>query len=207
MVKLRLKRMGKKRQPVYKIVAVDARAPRDGKYLEAVGQYDPMTNPHTVVIDEEKALKWLGFGAQPTDTVKSLLRQTGILYKRQMIKKNFAVEAIETNMAKWREGRKIEEPVKAKKTVATPAPVVAAPAPAVEAPVVAAPAPVVEAPVVAAPAPVVEAPVVAAPAPEVEAPVVAAPAADEIVSVPVVEDIQSSESTAEVKGASSEENV
>lgn len=195
MVKLRLKRMGKKRQPVYKIVAVDARAPRDGKYLEAVGQYDPMTNPHTVVIDEEKALKWLGFGAQPTDTVKSLLRQTGILYKRQMIKKNFAVEAIETNMAKWREGRKIEEPVKAKKTVATPAPVVAAPAPAVEAPVV------------AAPAPVVEAPVVAAPAPEVEAPVVAAPVADEIVSVPVVEDIQSSESTAEVKGASSEENV
>ncbi len=195
MVKLRLKRMGKKRQPVYKIVAVDARAPRDGKYLEAVGQYDPMTNPHTVVIDEEKALKWLGFGAQPTDTVKSLLRQTGILYKRQMIKKNFAVEAIETNMAKWREGRKIEEPVKAKKTVAAPAPVVAAPAPAVEAPVV------------AAPAPVVEAPVVAAPAPEVEAPVVAAPVADEIVSVPVVEDIQSSESTAEVKGASSEENV
>jgi small subunit ribosomal protein S16 len=168
--------MGKKRQPVYKIVAVDARAPRDGKYLEAVGQYDPMTNPHTVVIDEEKALKWLGFGAQPTDTVKSLLRQTGILYKRQMIKKNFAVEAIETNMAKWREGRKIAEPVKIK----TP---------------------------VAAPAPVVEAPVVAAPAPVVEEPVVAAPVVDEIVSVPVVEDIQSSESTAEVKGASSEENA
>ena len=200
MVKLRLKRMGKKRQPVYKIVAVDARAPRDGKYLEAVGQYDPMTNPHTVVIDEEKALKWLGFGAQPTDTVKSLLRQTGILYKRQMIKKNFAVEAIETNMAKWREGRKVEEPVKVKKTVAAPAPVVAAPV--VEAPVVAAPAPVVEAPVVASPAPVV-----AAPAPEVEAPVVEATPPIEVASVPVIEEIQSSESTAEVKGASSEENV
>lgn len=158
MVKLRLKRMGKKRQPVYKIVAVDARAPRDGKYLEAVGQYDPKTNPHTVLIDEEKALKWLGFGAQPTDTVKSLFRQTGILYKRQMIKKNFAVEAIETNMAKWREGRNIAEPVKVK-------------------------TPVVEAPVVATSAPV------------------------EDVSVPVIEEIQSSESTAEVKGASSEENA
>lgn len=183
MVKLRLKRMGKKRQPVYKIVAVDARAPRDGKYLEAVGQYDPMTNPHTVVIDEEKALKWLGFGAQPTDTVKSLLRQTGILYKRQMIKKNFAVEAIETNMAKWREGRKIAEPVKVK----TP---------------VAAPAPVVEAPVAVAPAPEVEAPVIVTPVAEVET-----PALVEVVSAPVIEDIQSSESTAEVKGASSDENA
>ncbi|GAB1442273.1 hypothetical protein MASR2M39_11080 [Ignavibacteriales bacterium] len=183
MVKLRLKRMGKKRQPVYKIVAVDARAPRDGKYLEAVGQYDPMTNPHTVVIDEEKALKWLGFGAQPTDTVKSLLRQTGILYKRQMIKKNFAVEAIETNMAKWREGRKIAEPVKVK----TP---------------VAAPAPVVEAPVAVAPAPEVEAPVIVTPVAEVET-----PAQVEVVSAPVIEDIQSSESTAEVKGASSDENA
>jgi small subunit ribosomal protein S16 len=169
--------MGKKRQPVYKIVAVDARAPRDGKYLEAVGQYDPMTSPHTVVIDEEKALKWLGFGAQPTDTVKSLLRQTGILYKRQMIKKNFAVEAIEANMAKWREGRKLDEPVKPVK------------------PVAAAPAPVVEAPVAAAPAPEV-----VAAAPEVETPVVE-------VQAPSIEAVQNSESTAEVKGASSEETV
>lgn len=121
MVKLRLKRMGKKRQPVYKIVAVDSRAPRDGKYLEALGQYNPMTNPHTIVVDEQKALKWLGVGAQPTDTVRSLLRQSGILYKRQMLKKNFPEEAIEANMAKWRENHATAAPVakKAAKAMVT----------------------------------------------------------------------------------------
>jgi small subunit ribosomal protein S16 len=134
--------MGKKRQPVYKIVAVDSRAPRDGKYLEAVGQYNPKTEPHTVIIDEAIALKWLGFGAQPTDTVRSLLRQTGVLYKRQMLRKNFPADVIESNMAKWREGRNI--------------------------------------PAVAKAIPVV--------------------------SVPVVEELISSEGTAEVKGASSDEN-
>lgn len=123
MVKLRLKRMGKKRQPVYKIVAVDSRVPRDGKYLEAVGQYNPKTDPHTIVVDEEKALKWLGFGAQPTDTVRSLLRQTGILYKRQMIRKNFPADVIEANMAKWREGRNIPAPAPKKEVKAAPAPV------------------------------------------------------------------------------------
>jgi len=123
LVKLRLKRMGKKRQPVYKIVAVDSRVPRDGKYLEAVGQYNPKDEPHTVIIDEEIALKWLGFGAQPTDTVRSLLRQTGILYKRQMLRKNFPADVIEANMAKWREGKNIPAPA-VKEVKAAPAPVV-----------------------------------------------------------------------------------
>ena len=76
-VKLRLRRMGKKKQPIYKIVAADARSPRDGRFLEAVGLYNPLTEPHSVDIKEERVLYWLNKGAQPTKTVKSLLRQQG----------------------------------------------------------------------------------------------------------------------------------
>ena len=71
-VKLRLRRMGKKKQPIYKIVAADSRSPRDGKFLEAVGIYNPLTNPHTIDLKEERVNYWLDSGAQPTNTVKSL---------------------------------------------------------------------------------------------------------------------------------------
>jgi len=63
-VKLRLRRMGKKKQPIYKVVAADARSPRDGKFLEAIGLYNPLTNPHTININEDRALYWLSVGAQ-----------------------------------------------------------------------------------------------------------------------------------------------
>jgi len=72
-VKLRLRRIGKKKQPMYKVVAADSRAPRDGKFLESVGLYNPLTNPHTLEFKEDRILYWLGVGAQPTDTVMSLL--------------------------------------------------------------------------------------------------------------------------------------
>ena len=81
MVKLRSQRFGSKKKPFYRIVATDSHNPRDGRYIEIIGTYNPLTNPATVKFDEEKALKWLEFGAKPTDTVKSLLVKEGIIAK------------------------------------------------------------------------------------------------------------------------------
>lgn len=79
MVKIRLKRMGANKKPFYRVVVADARAPRDGKFIEEIGYYNPLTDPADIKIDEEKAKKWLGTGAQPTDTVKTLFKKSGIL--------------------------------------------------------------------------------------------------------------------------------
>ena len=87
-VKLRLKRMGKKKSPFYRVVAADSRSPRDGAFIEVVGTYNPVMNPAEVKIDEELAIKWLKIGAQPTDTVRSLLKQTGVLKKFHESKMN-----------------------------------------------------------------------------------------------------------------------
>jgi small subunit ribosomal protein S16 len=81
MVKIRLRRMGRRNRPFYRVVVTDSRSPRDGKFIEVIGHYNPLTDPATVTIDEEKALKWLRYGAQPTDTVRSLLRKLGIMDK------------------------------------------------------------------------------------------------------------------------------
>lgn len=83
-VKIRLQRHGKKNQPFYHIVIADARAARDGKFIEKIGTYNPLTSPATVKIDVDKACQWLQNGAQPTDTVRSLLRYTGVLYKKHL---------------------------------------------------------------------------------------------------------------------------
>ena len=85
-VKLRLKRMGSKQKPFYRIVAADSRSPRDGRFIETVGTYNPIKQPAEVNIDEEKANKWLDNGAQPTDTVKALLSKAGILARRAATK-------------------------------------------------------------------------------------------------------------------------
>ncbi len=73
--------MGAKKRPFYRIVVADARSPRDGRFIEEIGYYDPATTPATIKIDEEKALKWLANGAKPSDTVKSLLQKQGVLAK------------------------------------------------------------------------------------------------------------------------------
>ena len=78
MVKLRLKRMGKKKHPYYRIVAADVRSPRDGRFIEEIGFYDPAAEPSVVRIDADAAKKWLQSGAVPTETVAKLLKQTGI---------------------------------------------------------------------------------------------------------------------------------
>ena len=80
-VKLRLKRMGSKQKPFYRIVAADSKSPRDGKFIELVGTYNPVKGKEVVTVDEEKALKWLNNGAEPTDTVKSIFRSQDIMKK------------------------------------------------------------------------------------------------------------------------------
>ena len=86
-VKLRLKRMGAKARPFYRIVAADSRSPRDGRFIETVGTYNPIQEANNVVIDEEKALKWLNNGAEPTDTVRNLLKNQGTWAKFKNTKK------------------------------------------------------------------------------------------------------------------------
>lgn len=80
-VRIRLKRMGSKKNPFYRIVVADSRSPRDGRQIETIGYYNPLTEPAQVKIDEELALKWLRNGAQPSDTVRNLLSRQGILEK------------------------------------------------------------------------------------------------------------------------------
>lgn len=86
-VKIRLKRMGAKKKPFYRIVVADARAPRDGKIIEQIGHYNPMVEPVDVLIDQEKAVKWLLDGAKPTDTVRDLFKKNGVIEKFEKSKK------------------------------------------------------------------------------------------------------------------------
>ena len=78
-VKIRLKRLGSKKNPFYRVVVADERSPRDGRFIEEIGYYNPLTNPVDIKIDAEKATKWLNNGAQPTDTVRSLLKKAEII--------------------------------------------------------------------------------------------------------------------------------
>lgn len=78
-VKIRLKRMGMKKMPFYRIVVADSRSPRDGRFIEEIGYYDPLKSPAVIKVDNEAAKKWLGNGAQPTDTVRILLKKSGAI--------------------------------------------------------------------------------------------------------------------------------
>lgn len=100
-VRLRLRRMGKKKQPFYRIVAIDSRAAREGRYIEKLGSYNPLTNPVQIEIKEERALYWLTQGAIPSDTVRSFLRRKGILLKWHLMKKGFDEATIEEECKKW----------------------------------------------------------------------------------------------------------
>ncbi len=95
MVKLRLKRMGKKHIPLYKIVAADSRSPRDGRFIESVGHYNPHTEPVLLTFKETRVLYWLNNGAQPTETVKSLLKKEGLMMKYRLSKTKLSAEKIE----------------------------------------------------------------------------------------------------------------
>jgi small subunit ribosomal protein S16 len=86
MLKIRLRRVGAKKKPSYRLVVADVRAPRDGAFVDIVGHYNPLTDPETIVIKEEKALHWLKQGAKPTDTTARLLDKAGILEKFKLVK-------------------------------------------------------------------------------------------------------------------------
>ncbi len=102
MVKLRLRRDGRTHRPFYHVVVADARSPRDGRFIEKIGYYNPMQEPAEVVLDHELALKWLKQGAQPTETVRSLLSKEGILLKFHLIKKGKSSEEIEKAYQEWK---------------------------------------------------------------------------------------------------------
>jgi len=92
-VKIRLKRVGKTKAPSYRVVVADSRSPRDGRIIENIGWYNPLVEPSAIHIDEEKALGWLKNGAQPTDSVTSLLKRTGVMDRFEQMKKAAAPAA------------------------------------------------------------------------------------------------------------------
>jgi small subunit ribosomal protein S16 len=83
MIKIRLRRVGARNKPAYRIVVADSRSPRDGAFIEIIGHYNPLTEPETVVVNEERAVKWLSYGARPTNTVSRLLSKSGVMQKFQ----------------------------------------------------------------------------------------------------------------------------
>ena len=104
-VRLRLRRTGRKNQPSYKVVAADSRSPRDGRFIEAVGTYNPLRSPAEIKFNEEKEFKWLRRGALPTDTVRSLLRKSGLWYKWYLMKKGLDEPAIAQKLTEWQAGQ------------------------------------------------------------------------------------------------------
>jgi len=100
-VKIRLKRLGKKKQPFYRIVVADSRAPRDGRSIEKLGHYNPITDPAELVINEERLFHWMDEGATPSDTVFSLLRGRGLTLRYELKKRNADEATINKEMQKW----------------------------------------------------------------------------------------------------------
>jgi small subunit ribosomal protein S16 len=148
LVKIRMRREGKKQHPIYKLVATDSRSPRDGGYLEALGQYDPHTNPITLVLKEPRIEYWLKQGAQPTDTVRSLLRRTGFWLHWTLTRQGKDEAVIKSVMERWQmlqvdkpkheADKKARRSERKKKAAATPVETSAPAQPAAEAPVAAA---------------------------------------------------------------------
>ena len=145
MVKLRLRREGKKKYPIYKVVAADIRSPRNGRFIEALGQYNPNTNPVTVSVKENRVEHWLRKGAQPTDTVRSLLRRSGFWLRWTLSRQGKDEAVVKSVMERWqmqqadklqreadRKARRSERKKKEPKKEAAPA--AAAPPAAPEAP-------------------------------------------------------------------------
>ena len=101
MVKIRLRRVGKKKQPIYKIVVANSQSSRNGKYLEAIGQYNPLLTPIVIEVKEDRLFFWLKRGAQPTDTLRSLLQRKGLWLKWGLMKKRVDEATIIAAMEKW----------------------------------------------------------------------------------------------------------
>ncbi len=121
-VKIRLTRFGRKKRPFYRIIVTDSRAPRDGRYIECVGTYSPLSDPAEVHMDQARVSYWLDNGAQPSDTVKSLFKHQGILFRRNLKKRGFDDAKTDEEMKKWevlqidRRNRKSEKTQSKKKS-------------------------------------------------------------------------------------------
>jgi small subunit ribosomal protein S16 len=179
--RIRLRRLGAKKRPFYRVVVADQRAPRDGRFIENIGKYHPLEDPSLIEIDEERALHWLRVGAQPSDQVRNLMVKVGI-WDRFVTERPSAADLVKTKTEKPAK-EKLSKKAAAKAAVeaeAPPAPAVEAPAP-IEEPIVEAPVVVDEAPAVEVPSePVAEVPAEAEEASATEeAPVDEAPAAAE----------------------------
>lgn len=105
MIKLRLQRKGRKRRPFYHVVVADSRSPRDGRIIEQVGRFDNVSESKELTLNEERIIHWLKTGAQPSDTVRSLLKKSGILYKMHLIRWGKSEEEIEAALIEWRKNR------------------------------------------------------------------------------------------------------
>ncbi len=126
MVKIRLRRTGAKKKPSYRVVVADARSPRDGRFIEIIGHYNPRTEPSTVNLEEDRVLYWLSVGAQPTDTVQTLLKNYGTLERFARLKEGADLEAV---MAEAREQRGEAAPARAEVVAAAGVTVVSTPEP------------------------------------------------------------------------------
>lgn len=111
-VKIRLQRRGRKKKPFYHIVVADAKAPRDGRFIEKIGTYNPLTKPATIVLDRHKALTWIINGATPTETVRAILRFKGVLYmkhlQRGVNKGAFTLEEAENRFQQWLDTKELK---------------------------------------------------------------------------------------------------
>jgi small subunit ribosomal protein S16 len=125
-VRLRLRRVGRKKAPIYKVVAADSRSPRDGRYIESIGQYEPLRQSNNVEFKEDRVMYWLQNGAQPTDTVRNLLSSQGLWLKWSLLKKGAEENVITEQMEKFdaqrtaKEQRAEEKAAKKKKKEAAP---------------------------------------------------------------------------------------
>ena len=123
-VKIRLRRCGKKGQPFYHVVIADGRAPRDGRFIEKIGTYNPLTNPATIVLDSERALHWVNCGAQPTDTARMILKREGVYLKKHLdggVQKGaFTQEQADAKLAAWKDekSRKLNSVVEEERNAA-----------------------------------------------------------------------------------------
>lgn len=121
-VRIRLMRMGRKKLPLYRIVVADSKAPRDGRYIEIIGRYNPLPEKAEVVVDESRLFKWLDDGANMSDTVKTLMRQRGLTLKYELMKRNADEATVNKELQKWEMARqerdKRSQDAKASKAVA-----------------------------------------------------------------------------------------
>jgi small subunit ribosomal protein S16 len=109
LIKIRLQRKGRKKRPFYHIVVADSRSPRDGRIIERLGRFDNVSENKQLAYDEERVIHWLKIGAQPSDTVRSILKKEGILYKMHLMRWGKSEEEIEAALEEWRAAREAKE--------------------------------------------------------------------------------------------------